>query len=155
MIAIAKQSFDTDENKALFAEALLRTPNSAFKAAKTVFIKHSDNAYALYASIYWPTDDFVVAKQKEFLKEGGEAKYLPTKSQVSRQIHNVSEKVNDADLELKALRLFCDVRGFIEKPGTVINNQISSVMLVKDHGTDEDWEEKIVLQQQKLIESSK
>jgi len=153
MIAVAKQSFETDENKALFAEALLRNPNNAFKAAKTVFVR--DNAFALYASTHWPTDEFVIAKQKEFLQEGGEAKYLPSKNQVARQIHNVSEEVRDAELELKALRLYCDVRGYIEKPGTVVNNQITSVMLVKDHGTDNEWEDKILEQQQQLIESSK
>lgn len=153
MIALPepKPEFETDSNMALFAEALLRNPNNAFEAAKTIFI---ENSHALYACQRWPDDPYVRKKQREFIKEGGEAKYLPSKSKVARQIHNVSEKVNDAELELKALKLYCDVRGFIEKPGTVINNQISSVMLVKDHGTDDDWEKKAVQQQQLLIESS-
>ncbi len=152
MIAIQKQPFETDANKALFAEELLRNPTNAYKAAKVVFPR--DTAIALFVSNNWVVDEYVLAKQKEFIKEGGEAKYLPTKSQVARQIHNVSAEVNDADLELKALRLYCDVRGYIEKPGTVVNNQITSVMLVKDHGTDEDWEKRMLEQQKTLIESS-
>ena len=68
MIAVPKQVFETDANKALFAEALLRNPIDAFKAAKTIFPKHSDNANALYVSTHWPNDDFVLAKQKEFLR---------------------------------------------------------------------------------------
>ena len=148
-------SFETDENKALFAEALLKNPNNAFVAAKTIFPR--DIATALYICQRWPTDEFVLRLQKKLLLEHGEERYLPSKSRIARQIHNVSEDVNDPEMELKALRLYCDVRGYIEKPGTVVNNSqiLNKIMVVKDHGTDDDWENKAIEQQQKLIESSK
>ena len=153
MIAAELKDFETDENKALFAEALLREPNDAFKAAKKIFPTNIPNA--LWICQRWPQDEFVVAKQREFILDGGEEKYLPSKSQVARQVHNVSMETKDLELVLKSLGLYCNIRGFIEKPGTVINNNIANnVMVVKDHGTDEEWESKVIQQQKQLVESS-
>ena len=147
-------SIETPENKALFAEALLKNPDNPFTAAKSVF--PTNMAYALYISNHWRHDEDVVSKQKQLLKTNGEAKYLPSKTEVAREIHTLAGDAKDSEVALKALQLYCNVRGFIEKPGTVINNNAvcNKIMVVKDHGTDDDWERKLQDQQQNLIESS-
>lgn len=148
------QSFETEENKALFAEALLSSPNNAFEAAKKVF--PGNMSYALYASNNWVHDDSVTRHQRRLLHEYGETKYLPSKVEVAREIHDISKVALDVETSLKALQLYCNVRGFIEKPGTVINNNAvcNKIMVIKDHGTDEQWEDKLQQQQQNLIDSS-
>ena len=147
-------SIETPENKLLFAEAFLRHPDNAFTAAKSVFPRNM--AYALYASQHWLHDEDVISQQKELLKTNGEATYLPSKSEVAREIHTLAGNAQEPDIKLKALQLYCNVRGYIEKPGTTINNNsvCNKIMVVKDHGTDDDWENKLQDQQQLLIESS-
>lgn len=147
-------SIETPENKLQFAEAFLRHPDNAFTAAKSVFPRNM--AYALYISQNWQYDEDVLSVQKELLKTHGEAKYLPSKVEVAREIHTLAGDAKEPEIKLKALQLYCNVRGFIEKPGTVINNTAvcNKIMVVKDHGSDDDWESKLQNQQQALIESS-
>ena len=147
-------SFQTPENMLLFAEALLRHPDNAFTAAKSVFPRNM--AYALYASQNWQHNEDVLSHQKQLLKTNGQDRYLPSKSDVAREIHTVAGDAQEPEVKLKALQLYCNVRGFIEKPGTTIHNNsvCNKIMVVKDHGTDEDWERKLQEQQQVLIESS-
>lgn len=146
--------FNDESLKDQFAEAALKSPRDLFKAAKTVF--PANMSFALYACNNWGNDPYVIERKRDFLEEFGEYHYLPSKPQVAREIHDISADVKDPELQLKALQLYSNVRGFIEKPGTTINNnQISNkVMIVKSHGGDDEWEVKLAQQQQTLIESS-
>src|SRR5690606_38718084 len=88
--------------------------------------------------------------------------FLPTKAELAREVWRIGTNPRTSvDERLKALRLYADVRGYIEKyqAGTVINNtnnvlSQNRVMLVKDFGTDEEWELAVEEQQRKLIESA-
>ncbi|WP_292414149.1 hypothetical protein [Methylophaga sp.] len=55
-------------------------------------------------------------------------------------------------------KLYADVRGFIEKPQTTINNNNNvtnnRVMVVRENGSDEDWEAKLRKQQDNLTNAS-
>lgn len=147
------------ERKADFARALLRDPTRALAAARTVF-GDNDLGSAIEAARDWPSDPYVKAKQKELLKEFGPDAFLPTKQDLARDVYEITraEKVSNSE-KLAAFRLYADIRGFIEKQAmnninnTVINQ--NRVMVLNDHGTDEQWEEKASSSQAKLIEHVK
>jgi hypothetical protein len=145
----------TDESKKTkFAELLLKTPDNPFKAAMGVFDETGD---ALYASIHWPEDDFVKAEQKRILDEKGKAHFLPDKERLSHMIINEAEQARDPGDKHKMFRLYAEVNGMIDKPGTnvTVTNTNNRVMMVHDHGSDEDWSNKALKQQRRLVNESK
>lgn len=142
--------------KKLFAYELLINPEESFKAALVVF--GDDTAKALQVSSAWPNDPEVKQYIEELKEELGEEYFLPSKADSAMIAYNIAndQKVPAED-RLKALRLYADIRGFIEKQGTTVNNNIltsNKVMVVKDHGSDDEWENKIAQQQAQLIESA-
>lgn len=145
---------DETEQKRQFAAALLKTPNDAFKAAITVFGDDTSTALSIY--LRWSQDPEVIGYMRELEEEMGELHFLPTKAQLARMAYEIGQdsKLHVED-RLKALRLYADVRGFIEKQAPVINNNLitnNKVMLVKDHGSNEAWEQAAMSQQHRLIE---
>jgi len=145
------------EKKTEFAEALLRSPENPFNAAKSVFPGQRQMASALHAAIRWVDDEFVLAEKKRLTRDNGKYSFLPDKADVARKVYDITSNTNDPELQLKAYKLYSDIRGFIDKPNTTINNNnaISNrVMVVKDHGDDDNWAENLKRQQQALIESS-
>jgi hypothetical protein len=132
-----------------YAANLLRY-NDPFKAA---FATTPDAGLALQIGRDWPRDP-VVTTEMEKLLAGGDAKnFLPTKEAQAKNIYALAEneKVGVED-RLKAHRLYAEVMGFIEKPnaGNTTNILNQGVMIVKDHGSDEQWQENARAQQRKL-----
>lgn len=150
-------AWPTDETalKDTFAELLLRTPSDAFRVACQIF--GSDTMRALKASTEWPVDLYVLQKQADLLAEQGDDAFLPTKAELARRIYTVGETAGDAKDKLAAYKLYAEVRGFIQKAENVNNIQVNNnrVMIMKDFGTDEQWETKAIKQQSKLIEHSR
>lgn len=144
------------ERKKRFAIELLKDPNDPFKAALRVF--GQDTGMALRASSTWPTDVDVIKFTEEAVGELGDLHFLPSKADLAREAWTLATSANvPVDDRLKAMRLYGDVRGFIEKQGTIINNNVltnNKVMLVKDHGSTDNWEERLIEQQAKLIDDA-
>jgi len=154
--AVAPDPEAEKEQKDRFAEALLRTPTDPFRAALTVF--GNDTATALRISNLWPYDLYVLQRQAELLEQFGPDEYLPTKQQVARRIYEVGENAADNKDKLAAFKLYAELRGFVPKGEGVTNNLTvnnNRVMIMKDFGTDEQWESAAVGQQTKLIEHSR
>lgn len=143
------------ELKARFAEALLRRPHDAFGAACAIL--GNDTMRALRVSQAWPLDLEVLAVQADLLEKFGPDEFLPTKQEVARRIYNVGETAADAKDKLAAYKLYAEVRGFIQKADNVNNVVVNNnrVMVLRDFGTDEQWETKAASQQAKLIEHSR
>lgn len=142
----------TDE-KQLYALALLKTPNDPYKAALDVVA--GDCARALVMSREWPQDPEVIEYKTQALQDMGEDAFLPSKADVVRAIWQKAEECRDADTAFKGYKLVADIMGYVEKPGgTTINNNTlvdqRKVMVVTDHGTDEEWEAKLLKQQAAL-----
>lgn len=157
MNAIIDQQPDTElVQKKKFALEYLKNPNEPFKAGVAVF--GDDTSKALVASTRWVKDPDVLAYMEEAKEEMGDMHFLPTKADLARIAWDLGNDTNrHVDDRLKALRLYADVRGFIEKQGTIINNNVltnNKVMLIKDHGTPDAWEQKLAEQQAKLIEDA-
>lgn len=143
------------ELKKRFAVELLRQPDKPFKVAMAIF--GDDTGRALYVSTKWPSDPEVKAFQIAAVEDVGDMAFLPTKADLAREAWNIatSDKV-PVDDRLKAMRLYGDVRGFIEKGNAIINNNTNvmtnnKVMLVKTYNTTQEWEHTLAAQQAKLI----
>lgn len=152
------------ELKLAFARAWLKAPKNPFEAARTVF--GLNTGAALHAATNWTTDAEVLAECARLKEDEGAKSFLTSKEELARKI---LEAVEDPPLEtqggwqaripiedkLKAFKLYAEVMGYIEKPQAVINNNPvtnNRVMVVKDSGSDEDWEKKAARQQKELIE---
>lgn len=146
------------EQKQLFAEALLRAPNQPVVAARAVF--PLDPGKAFIASTQWPHDAEVLAYQRQLLDRFGAKHFMPTKEQLAMIVLLSAEETNFSGSKkheygdrLKAYELYAKILGFIERPGINVQNNtmINNVMVVRDHGTNEDWASKAANQQKALL----
>jgi hypothetical protein len=139
--------------KDAFAAALLRQPNDPFRAALQIF--GSDTRRALQVSQEWVCDLYVLSKQAELLEAMGEDAFLPNKAMTARRIWDLANTTTDTRDKIAALKLYAEVRSYIEKPGDKINTNLTinqnRVMVIKDHGSDDDWERRAGEQQMKLV----
>lgn len=138
------------ELKAKFAAELLRNPKEPFLAGLSVF--PNDNGRALRAAYEWPNDPEVKAEQARLTAKDGGAGFLPSKAELARAIWDKSTAAYDAEDFTKLAKLYADVMGFIQKPEPAVNVNVNNnrVMVVKDHGTNEEWAEKLAAQQREL-----
>lgn len=143
------------EEKQRYAELLMRTPDGdPFKAALTLFPQNVNRA--LWVANNWPTDPDVIAFNREVKDSKSELDYLPSKADLARSIWarmNRGEYGPEDEDFVKLAKLYGDVMGFIEKPNnvTTVNVTQNRVMEVRDHGTAEQWEQKLLAQQERLI----
>lgn len=143
---------DVPALKTKYAEALLREPDNAFKAACTVF--GSDTGRALYAASKWLNDEFVLHEKSRLLQGKGARSFLPTKEDYARELWTLAtnERTPIED-RTRLFSLFGDAMGYREAPskntgGITINN--NKVLLVRDFGNDAAWEAKAAAQQHQL-----
>jgi len=137
-----------DTLKLRFAEGFLRTKNAANTAMDLI----ADTGQALRAARMLPHDPVVLAEMDRLKEEVGEEGFLPNRAQIAREIYDRAKLCGDPEGYERLMKLYANVRGFIEKPGATINvdNSVKNVMYVKDHGTDEEWAAKAAIQQRNL-----
>lgn len=133
-----------------------------FAAAQRTF--PGNTSEAIYKTVSWPNDPEVLAFIAELTATTPKSSLLPTKEDLGRTIYDLCsdfDKKMDVKERLYGFRLFGEIMGYIEKPGAAgnnvtVNNVVANkVMVVKDHGTDEDWERKVQQQQEKLISEAR
>lgn len=119
----------------------------------------NDVSLASVVQSTWPADPFVEAVRERIQAEK-KAKTEPAgKSAQIMRITNRLDRLTD-DNYLKAERLIAEMSGHIEKaapPSVNIDNRqqvVERVLVVRDHGTDDEWETKMMAQQNKLIEGN-
>jgi hypothetical protein len=147
---------DELEDKKKFAAELLRNPQQPFVAALAVY--PDNNNWALFVATHWPQDADVLKFQQEILKDHPETDFLPTEAELARAIWDkMNAKFTPIEDFTKLGKLYAEIRGFIKKTDTNITvnaNTDNRVMVVKDLGTDEEWENKASKQQQALLNVS-
>lgn len=144
--------------KARFALAMMKQPQDLegrFKAALSIT---PDTGQALMMANRWPNDPVVIAEVLR-LTEGeaeGSLDHIGTKAELTRELLQRARAEYDGDIAHKFYKLYADVRGFVTKPDTNVNVQVNNnkVMIVKDLGTDADWEARAQKQQRALIDVS-
>lgn len=133
-----------------FAANLLRSNDDPFKAA---FATTPDVGKALQMAKLWFDDPTVKAEKEKLLISGDAKSFLPTKELQAKDIYAIatSEKYEPED-RLKAHRLYAEIMGHIDKPVPGgINILAQGVMIVKDQGTDADWQKNAREQQRTLV----
>lgn len=147
----------TDELRERFAAEYLRNGGDVWEAGKACSPSDPSKGIALGAELI--ADDQVQARIKELRDTKGERAFLATKEDVAREIYKLATGRANQQLEpkekLAAFRLYSEVMGYIEKPqggvSVTQNNLVQKVMVVKDFGTDAQWESAAVEQQRRLI----
>lgn len=145
------------EKKERFAELILKEEDP-FKAGLLVY--PDNTARALWVANNWPNDPDVLALKKSFVDSEGEISFLPTEADASRLAWSIArDEKNESEVRLKALELYGKFRGHIKKADVVVNTGAqtniiqSNVMVVRDHGSAEEWEKKAIAQQRALKSS--
>jgi len=145
------------EEKKAFAFQLIENPNDPFQAALNVF--PSNTTRALRIAHEWKNDKDVIEFKKQYLKSEDALKNVATKAELARETWRRLQAIpaEEVDAFVKIGDLFGKIMGYIQKPETnvVVNNQIDNrVMVVKDLGTNEEWEVKAAAQQRNLLSVS-
>ncbi|MFZ1074816.1 MAG: hypothetical protein WAN50_00350 [Minisyncoccia bacterium] len=148
-----------EEQKTIFAIELLRFPGEHLRAATSVLGELHPIQGRMQLADLWRTDPFVLDTCKDLLERYGEEHFLPTKSDVARIIFKRATGPNiDAENFGKLMKLYAEVRGFIERPkngdAPATNIGTMNVLVVKDKGTTEQWQTSLIDQQRKLIEDA-
>lgn len=150
-------SVDETLLKTQFACAWLRNPRNPYAAAMVVF--PVDCGRAMLVSREWIFDAEVLAIKEAELAEHGPEGFLPDEFEQARDLYDLamSDRIDPKD-RLGFHKLYAELRGHIKKEAaTVVNNLTDnrSVMIVKDHGTNEEWEAKLQRQQAALVNDAR
>jgi hypothetical protein len=145
-----------DISKAAYAAFLLREPD-AFKAA--CLLCPEDTGKALWIATNWKNDPDVNDELDKLKSSPDSINTIGSKYEVALILWNIANnEILDTKDRMAAIRDFCTLRGiydFNSKQGTTVNVDASSkVMIVKDHGEDNEWEKKVMTQQQELTSES-
>lgn len=139
-----------DATKLRFAREYLRTKKWAEAALNVI----GDPGTALRAAQVLPSDPIVIAEIERLVGENGEDSFLPTKAEIAREIYDKAKQFGDSPEDYERLmKLYCTIRGYIEKPGANVGVAVTvaPVMVLRDHGTDEEWAAKAAAQQHNLV----
>lgn len=143
-----------NQTKAAFAAFIFDKPGEAYAAAKQLADDPDDVATVAEMATTWPRDPFVKSEIARLKAEQQDEDSLPTKSDLARRVWEMTA-ASDAtiDEKIKAAKLYAEIRNFIEKPvqGNGQVATIPSVMIVREHATDDDWEKAMAAQQDDLM----
>lgn len=140
---------DESKYKAAFAALLLENPTNPFQAANGVF--PDDTRRALWIATHWLNDPEVRKEVDRLRNKGADLDALPSKADLARAAWELTQ-VGLFEDRIKAMKLYADIRNFIEKPNNAVNVNVNQnrVMIVKDHGSNEQWESELLKQQHDL-----
>jgi thioredoxin reductase len=149
------------ELKRAYAAALLRIQgaNRFYDAAVMVVGGGNENiGKALWIASNWPNDPEVIQETQKLLRSDELVDNVPSKAQAALLAWELAN-VTHAEIKERvgSLKLFCEIQGFIAKPGTNVNVNLpisNNVMVVKDHGDDDEWERQLAAQQDELTNAS-
>lgn len=148
---------DNDDTKAMkqaFALALLRTPNDAYGAARTV---ETHPGKASWIVQHWSQAPDILEYMRVAQESLGPRSRIPTQDEFSVMLLTDAAGIEDKETRLKYYKLFADVQGYISKEGSTTNNlnlTVNKVMAYPMVSSVEDWEEIAVKQQATLLEKA-
>lgn len=145
---------EDEQEKKRYGQALAACPDDAFKAALTLY--PADAGRALVVAREWHGDPLVIETRDEAIAAAlADDGPVIGKSGVAQMLLDIArEKLTDAKDRIAALDKINEMYGYktaTEGAGgnTYIDNR--SVMIVKDHGTDDEWSAKLRAQQERLV----
>lgn len=133
--------------------------NEVFAAALKVF--PNDYGAALRICDTWVEDAEVVAERIALIQSGAG---FDDRDKIRQELINELMKIVRTGLfaedRIKAAKEVANIAGINQENKVTINNNVQNnitsnkVMIVKDHGTDEAWEAKLMKQQEELTNAS-
>lgn len=147
----------TEQERAAFVLAYLRDPQNPHGIAMQLFGQRP--LFGQHVGTQWPREDWFKEACDKLIEEYGEEYFLPSKAQIARELYNAARSnAWDTEAQLKYYKLYCEVMDYVKGGAGVTvnqtNNTQTNVMLVRDVGSDEDWEEKTAAQQAKLVQAA-
>lgn len=149
---------ELEQLKRQFVVWWIKFPNEPYKAACIVFPDPKEMGTRLTVAHDWPNDAQVLMYRNELLNGEQAEKLLPSKHELMADLYEIAKRSHDDDAKIKAINAIAQLAGHIKAPGVQINNNnrignnsANTVMLVPDYGSDDDWQEALIQQQQKLI----
>ena len=146
-----------DDLKRAFAGLLVkqRPGDTPFKIALDIGLETS---YALRVCNEWLNDPVVIEEQKRIVESvESEEDLLPSKKEAAQLAWNWANGELMFEDRLKALELYGKLRGWVgNKDAKIVNNNnvAPRVMVLRDHGSDADWEAKLRAQQAGLTQEA-
>lgn len=142
-----------EQRKRLFAEQYMATPQEIYKAGTAAWPDKPSEG--LRVALEWVNDPEVIKYCNE-LRTAGISPNVPPKEQVVKELLDIGRDVRaEAADRIKAFELASKLMGYIVPAQTNVKNTIvtdNRVMVVRDHGSPDEWEAKAQIQQKKLIE---
>lgn len=137
--------------KQTFVKEWLRT-NDPFQAGLACY--PCDNGRALRASWEWTVDAAVLAYRQSLIDNGQHVAGLPGKEELALEVYRRATKAALDEDAFEGFELVAKIMGYIEKPSVNIDNRSMTVnnrvMVVKDHGSTANWEQKLAENQKTL-----
>jgi hypothetical protein len=102
----------------------------------------------------WTHDPDVVAAMDAVPDDERALKGVPTKNDLAREAWRRVQSTLDHETAFKGIETIRKLMYDNKAGGTTVNNTLVDnrrVMVVTDHGTDAEWEAKLLEQQEKLI----
>lgn len=154
------EDLGTDVKKKLFAARLLQidiaNPQDIFKVAME-FAPPGDYGAALLIQREWTNDPIVIEERIRLVNEGltVDENDIIKKKLVDRLMKIIDDPKAWAEDVIKAAKEIASISGITDENKTIINNNntafvTNKVMVVKDHGNDDEWEAKLLAQQEAL-----
>lgn len=140
--------------KEAFAEHLLKNPGvPPFQLALLIY--PNNTARALRIANEWPEDKDVKAIKQALVDSEGEMSFLPTAAQDAAETLRIARELllQDAPTSARFFEMYLKQRDRFPKAGAAIQNNntiVNHVMVIKDHGTDDEWQTKAIEQQARL-----
>ena len=107
------------DDKRKFAAAILKNPKPLEAAVAVFGGSPSVLGKALYAATHWPEDHEVISLKLELLNDEENIELLPSKAKAARRVWEWTEAGQAPSKErLDAMRLYCEMQNFIDKPGS-------------------------------------
>lgn len=150
---------EDEADKRAFARALLKHPETMegrFAAALTVT---GDTGKALIMASRWLNDVTVVDEQRSLVARAdeGDLDFIGTKAEFCREILEAARNSWEGETKHKFFKLYAETRGWLGKSGDTnlnVNVQNNRVMVVKDLGSNDDWEQRLYRQQTALTHNA-
>lgn len=149
--------FSPDEiqvKKREFARLLVKYLNDEtklFGSMEYQLLFGSETACALFALRNWVTDSEVFEYKKEYVNGDKSEETLWTKADICRKYTDIIEKSRDEKVQLVALREMADILGYRQKNTLQLEGTgETNVLLLRDNGSNETWEERVRANQFKL-----
>lgn len=143
--------------KPVYAGFLIEEPEP-FQAALRMFNGNENQVgMALWVAQNWQHDPVVVSEMKRLIDSGEAEESLPGKTDLLRQVWKWTTGESRMEDKLKAARLYAEMRDYLPKQGAsqqVAVTVAPTVMVVRDFGSDADWEKQLKQQQDELIQAN-